>query len=114
VERNIQLEILTRQSKQELDALARERDNRLAQLDRDVGRLKGLHDDLAKNYNQATLAKAQQEVEDVRLGAAAVPADLPAPRGLAVKSLLALVVGGMIGLFAAVISDAVATAESGT
>jgi len=30
------------------------------------------------------------------------------------KSLLALVVGGMIGLFAAVISDAVATAESGT
>jgi len=113
-ERSVQLEVLTRQSKQELDALTRERDNRLAQLDRDIERLKRLYDDLAKNYNQATLAKAQQEVEDVRLGAAAVPPDYPASRRIAMKSVLALLVGGMLGLFAAVIGDAVATAERGS
>jgi capsular polysaccharide biosynthesis protein len=81
-ERENQLAGLTRQQKQELDAIGRERDNRLAQLDRQIARLKELHGELAKNYNQATLAKAQQEVEDVRLGAAAVPPDRPAPRGL--------------------------------
>jgi len=113
-QRNTELATLEREKKQELDTIARERDTRLAQSDRNITQQKALYDELAKNYNQATLAKAQQEMEDVRLGAAAVPSDRPAPRGLAIKSLLALVVGGMIGLFAAVISDAVATAESGT
>jgi capsular polysaccharide biosynthesis protein len=113
-ERDARLDILMRQRQQELDAITRERANRLAQLGRDIGRLQGLYSELAKNYNQATLAKAQQEVEDVRLGAAAVPPDYPAPRGLATKSLLALIIGGIVGLFAAVIRDVAAAARSET
>ena len=113
-ERDTRLDILMRQRQQELDAITRERDNRLAQFDRDIGRLQGLYSELAKNYNQATLAKAQQEIEDVRLGAAAVPPDHPAPRGLATKSALALVIGGIVGLFAAAIRDVMAAARSET
>jgi len=113
-ERENQFDTLTRQQKQELDAIERERDSRLAQLDRQIARLKDLYGELAKNYNQATMAKAQQEVEDVRLGATAVPPDHPAPRGLATKSMLALIVGGIMGLFVAVIREVVAAAESET
>ena len=61
---------------------------------------------LAKNYNQALLAKAQQDVEDIRLGAAAVPPDSPLPRGTLTKALLAMLLAGIVATLIAIVRDA--------
>ncbi len=96
---------LQRDRQSELDALKREADTRLGQLDRDIAQQRELFDRLAKSYNQALLAKGQQDVEDVRLGAPAVPPQVPQPRGRAAKTLLAAILGGMLGLGVAVVRE---------
>ena len=97
---------LTRNKQRALDDITREREARLAQLNRDIGHEQELYSELAKAYNQAVLAKAQENVEDVRLGAPAVPPETPAPRGGATKALLAAILGGMLGLFIALVREA--------
>jgi uncharacterized protein involved in exopolysaccharide biosynthesis len=89
---------LQRSKQTALDALKSGTDTQLAQLDRTIAQQRDLFGELEKNYNQALLAKAQENMEDVRLGAAAVPPQTAKPRGLATKSLLAAVVGGVLGL----------------
>jgi uncharacterized protein involved in exopolysaccharide biosynthesis len=89
---------LQRRRQSALDALKNETDTHLAQLDRTIAQQRDLFAQLGKNYNQALVAKAQENMEDVRLGAAAVPPQTAKPRGLATKSLLAAMVGGVIGL----------------
>ena len=79
---------------------------RVAQLSRDVDHEQELYAELAKAYNQAVLAKAQENVEDVRLGAPAVPPETPKPRGGATKALVAAILGGMLGLFIALVREA--------
>ena len=99
---------LTRDKQRALDEITRERDTRVAQLGRDIDHEQELYSELAKAYNQAVLAKAQENVEDVRLGAPAVPPETPAPRGGATKALLAAILGGMLGLFIALVREAAA------
>jgi uncharacterized protein involved in exopolysaccharide biosynthesis len=104
-QRDNELAALTRSSQSELAAMKSESDMRLAQLDRNIAQQRDLFGDLEKNYNQALLAKAQENMEDVRLGAAAVAPQAPRPRGLLLKSSLAAVLGGILGLGAALVRE---------
>ncbi len=104
-DRDDQLEALKRQQQFELDGIKRAWDAKVGQLDRDVNHEKDLFTELAKNYNQALLAKAQQDVEDVRIGAVAVPADHPQPRGTVKMALLLAVVAGLFGVGIALVSE---------
>ncbi len=99
---------LTHERQAALDAIKRETDTRLAQADRMIAQERDLFAELAKNYNQARLAKGEQNMEDIRLGAPAVPPENPEPRGGAKKALLAAIVGGMLGLFIALVREAAA------
>ena len=91
-----------------LDAIKRETDTRLAQADRMIAQERDLFAELAKNYNQARLAKGEQNMEDIRLGAPAVPPETPEPRGGAKKALLAAIAGGMLAVFIALVREAAA------
>jgi len=98
---------LMRQRQQDLDALKSERDVHLGRLQRGVAQEKELNTELAKNYNQAILAKAQQSAEEIRLGTAAVPLDRPLPRGMLPYSLLAAASAGLVGLAIAWVRETV-------
>jgi len=98
-ERENGLVTLQRQRQQELDAIQRERDTRLAQLDRDIDQHRELFAQLAKGYNQALLAKAGQDVEDVRLAAAAVTRAEP-------ESRRTLVTAGFVSVLVAILAVA--------
>lgn len=97
---------LTRQRQAELDAIKRDWDAKAAQMDRDIAQQRDLLAELTKNYNQAALAKGQQGMEDVRIGAPAAPPDHPLPRGGLVKSLVALILGGFVGIGIALVREA--------
>jgi hypothetical protein len=113
-DRTYQLVLLNRGRQQELDALKREGDARLAQIDRTITQQKGLFDDLVRRYNQAQLAKAQEDAADIRLGSPAVAPDEPKSRGLAVLALLAALLGGLAGLVAAGIREVFSSGRRGT
>lgn len=104
-ERDNLLAELNRNRQRELDTIKRGWQNRLSQSDRNIGQQRELFAELGRNHNQALLAKAQQDMEDIRLGARAVPPDQPKPRGTMFKTLLALVLGGMIGFIAALVRE---------
>jgi uncharacterized protein involved in exopolysaccharide biosynthesis len=103
--RDNKVEELTRNRDEELDGVKREMDTRLGQFDRNINQQRDLFGQLAKNYNQALLAKGEQGVEDVRLGAPAVAPERPQPRGRVGKSLLALILGGAVGLGVALVRE---------
>ncbi len=77
-------------------ALTMERDLHLAQLDRGIAQERELNTELAKNFNQALLAKAQQSVEDMRLGAPAVPVDRALARGVVLGAGVAAALGTLL------------------
>jgi uncharacterized protein involved in exopolysaccharide biosynthesis len=52
------------------------------------------------------LAKGQHEFEDVRLGAPAVPPERPTPRGGLLKTLVAVFVGGGLGIGVSLVREA--------
>ncbi len=97
---------LTRQRTRALGDLILERDALLMRLDRSLSQERTLNSELAKNFNQATLAKSQQNLEDVRLGAPAVPMQRPLPRGVVMYTLCGLIGGALLGLGIAVVRDA--------
>lgn len=96
-EREYQMILFNRNRQQDLDTLKRQGDTELARIERDVSQQKGLFDEMMRSYNQAVLAKAQEEAEDIRLGSPAVPPDLPKPRGLVLMTFLAALAGGVAG-----------------
>jgi capsular polysaccharide biosynthesis protein len=96
---------LTLDRERYLSALKMERDSRLGQLDRVVNQEKDLNTELAKNFNQALLAKAQQSSEEVRVGSPAVPPERPQSRGIALMALMAGFVGMLGGMFIAAIRE---------
>ncbi len=105
--RATELTELTRVTQAALDACKREMDNRRGQSARMIAQQQGLFDQLAKSYNQAILAKGQEEFEDVRLGAPAVPPEQPrVPRGAITKSAFATILGGLLGLVVALVREA--------
>jgi uncharacterized protein involved in exopolysaccharide biosynthesis len=98
---NLEVLMMKRRLDRELSSIMRARDTRLAQLDRDIEQQRDLFEELAKNFNQATLAKAQQDAEDVRMGAAAVAPETPIRRNVPAKSALGAMLGGLLGLMVA-------------
>ena len=100
------LAALVRQRDQELDALKRGMDTRLGQADRDLTQQRALFGELSKSYNQVLLAKAQQDFEDVRLGAPAVPPAIYLPRRRLLKAAGAVFVGLLLGVGIAVVREA--------
>jgi uncharacterized protein involved in exopolysaccharide biosynthesis len=110
-ERENKVTQLARSRDEELDGIKREMDTRLGQIDRNVNQQRDLFSQLAKNYNQALLAKGEQGIEDVRLGAPAVAPEQIQPRGRATKSLLGAILGGMLGLLIALVREAGAKQE---
>ncbi len=96
---------LQRSRQGELDGIKRGTDARLGQFDRDIAQQHELFERLSKSYSQAMLAKAQADVEDVRLGAPAVEPQAPTPRGTVKKTLLAGFVGGLVGLAGALVRE---------
>ncbi len=96
---------VSRQRDQELHALKLDMGTRLAGVDRTIAQERDLFAQLAKSYNQATLAKGQLDFEDVRVGAPAVPNPLPLKRGRLWKAALAACVGGLFGIGVALVRD---------
>jgi uncharacterized protein involved in exopolysaccharide biosynthesis len=111
-DRDNKLEELTRNRDEELDGIKREMDTRLGQFDRNINQQRDLFDQLAKNYNQALLAKGEQGIEDMRLGAPAVPPAQAQPRGRAMKSVFATILGGMLGWGFALLRETLQKAAS--
>jgi capsular polysaccharide biosynthesis protein len=111
-ERANQLTMKTRARQEELDRLKRECDTKLGQIDRDITQKKDLFGSLAKNFNQALMAKAQEDVEDVRLGAPAALPDRPKARGTVTKALLASILAGFLGIAIALIREVGASPRS--
>jgi hypothetical protein len=105
VEQITELETLERQRDQALELHRRETENRVEQQTRSIERQKELFAELAKDYNEAVIAKAQADLEEVRLGAPAVVSERPLPRQLVFKAVLAGLVGAMIGLLIALVND---------
>jgi uncharacterized protein involved in exopolysaccharide biosynthesis len=101
----LQLAFLERHKKQELDSTKREGTKQIAQLDREITQQKDLFKQLATNYNEATIAKAENSVEDVRLGAPAVAPERPKSAQIVTKTMAALLLGIFVGLIAAAVRD---------
>jgi uncharacterized protein involved in exopolysaccharide biosynthesis len=101
----LQLLLFRRQQRRELDATKREGTTRVSQLEREITQQKELFTELARNFNEATIAKADQGVEDVRLGAPAVAPDRPKSARVVSKTIAALFVGLFVGLIAAAVRD---------
>jgi len=99
-------EELLRNKEQELNAIQVEWEAKNGQMIRDITNLRKLFEELALKYNQALLAKAEQDIEDISLGSPAVPPDLPVSRGILVKGLMAAIFGGLLGFCIALIRTA--------
>jgi uncharacterized protein involved in exopolysaccharide biosynthesis len=102
-ERGNKLSQLTRNREEELDATKRQMDTRLGQIDRNIDQQRDLFRQLAETYNQAILAKGEDNAEGVRLSAPAVVPEQPQPRRWLAKALLFAFLGGMLGLAAALV-----------
>ena len=77
----------------------------LKQMRRDVDQRLELFKEMTISYNQAVIAKAQQDLEEIRLGAAAVPPDRALSRRLLIKAALAGIFGMLIGVVIALVRD---------
>jgi capsular polysaccharide biosynthesis protein len=96
-ERNLEASVMQRELNRELDALGREQSERLTQLQRPVDLFAALEEDLRRSYSQAVLAKAQVNVEGMRLAAKAVPIPTPLRRNAVPGVILATVAGLLLG-----------------
>ena len=105
-ERGNKLSQLTRNREEELDGIRRQMDTRLGQTDRNIDQQRDLFRQLVETYNQGILARREDNVEGVRLSAPAVAPEQPQPRGRATKSVLATILGGMLGLGLALVREA--------
>jgi len=105
VEQVTEIGVLERQRDQALTLHREQTDNLTAQRTRAIEQRRALFDELAKNYNEAVIAKAQTDLEEVRLAAKAVAPDGPQPRRLWLKISLAGIVGALLGLLAGLVND---------
>ena len=107
--RDYEAAVLRRSRNAELLRLQDRQHTRLSQMDRDIQEKTSLFEQLANNFNQASLAKAQVNLEDVRLAAAAVPPDRPLTRRAGVISILGLLFGGMVAVVLALVREALSS-----
>ena len=101
-QRALVAERLESEKSRSLQALISERDVVLTQVDRDISHLRDRFSALATQLNQAKLASAGENLEDVRLGSRAVAPQRPEGRHEVLFVLAGLLFGGVGGLFVAV------------
>jgi uncharacterized protein involved in exopolysaccharide biosynthesis len=104
-ERSADQSDLERNRERALVTLQREWDVRVAQAEREIGAAQKLFEELAGHFGQAVLARAELDVEDVRLVAEATAPFEPVPRYLVLRGLIATVLGGLLGILAALVRE---------
>ena len=104
--REIELADLTKQKRQEIEAMERERNLRLEQIDQDLLSKRTVFATVAENKEQAILVQADQNLADINLSWPAVPPMRALPKGLASKALIAAVLGALAGLTLALVLEA--------
>ena len=97
LDRESQEKQLVRQQKEEIAALERQSATAVAHLNRQIAAENRRVRELDKSYTQASLARAQLELMDVRLSTAAVVPVRPEARGINFKLALAALFGGVAG-----------------
>jgi len=107
-EKRLEQEDLGRQRAFEVQALVRERDARLHQLDRDIRHVETLFDNLSASLNQALLARGEDRLADVHLGSAALPPAEPVDRNVLVLAVLAGILGALTACLAALMFESTA------
>lgn len=105
-ERAVDLEDLKLKRARMLAELERERDMRLRQLEMDIGIQQDRYSILAKNNDEASLARAEENILDVRLGAPAVEPARPEQRSTIIVAAIAAVAGLIVGLLVALVREA--------
>ncbi len=96
-----ELRTLRRRRSRDLRELDREQLLLSAELDREIERLRDLENKLATSLNQTHIATLLETIEPVAVAAPAVPRAVQKPRGILQKTVLAALLGGMVGLMIA-------------
>lgn len=97
--RQVRLEDLEREKAAALASITMEWETRIEQLERDIGVQDQLFGEIASNFNQGALARAQSAVADLRLGAPAVKPDKSLPRHTGAKGVIGALAGAVLGIF---------------
>lgn len=100
----LELRQMERNRRRELAQLQSELQQRMDQLDREIEHQQAAFDQLALSYNQTRLARAEQEVKDVRIASVAVAPAEPMSANLVPKLAVSLVAGAALGLLLALFS----------
>ena len=107
LKREAELAALKRQEGQRFAVEKRQTETASAQLKREVAyqleRYKKLQDQVTK----ASLAREQLEVEDLRMSTQAVPPALPLPRNIGFKTVVAFLVGALLGFLVSVAREVI-------
>lgn len=104
-ESNTKLAHLQRSQQQALDALKRQHNQQIDPINREIDRTTQLFSSLARFNNQALLAKGTRDFQDLRIAAPAVAPDLPQPRNVVVKSMIAFVIGALVGILVCLVRN---------
>lgn len=96
-----------------IQLLGRESKTRIGQADRDIKQERELFDQLATKFNEALIVKGQQNFDDVRLGAHAVPPDRPDSERVWQSTVAAVFAGLILGLGIAAFREVGAAAGPG-
>ena len=113
--RRLTLAELAAKKRQEIEALSRERADRLKRIDQDLESKTTTFKMVSGNYEQALLATADSELVDIRLSWPAAPPVSAVSKQLAEKALVAAVVGLVLGLILALVLEGrAATARRAT
>lgn len=93
--------ILERRRAEALKAIEQQEQTRLEQLNRDIDRQDALFKILSEKYNQASIAKAQRNLDDVRLATSAVAPHSAEPTEAGLEALLAAAAAALLALVVA-------------
>ena len=97
-ERQLGLDHLMQDKERALDLLQQRWETTGVQIDRQISQQSDLFSDLAITFNEASLARANPVVEDVRIGALAVPAERPVSAHVILQSAVAALIGAFLGV----------------
>lgn len=104
-DRTLVMDDLERQRASEFKMVDGERAMMLEQIRTSIVHQRSLFEKLAENRNEAGLAEAEQALQDVRLGARAVPPAQAQPRGLLQVGAVGAFLGALLGLFIGVLRE---------